>query len=277
MEDTNIETLDVNEADTTVTEMEVQVTDIQGNNSQEDNPFINLKSSFIESLEDKDLAKPLQDFKDFNALANSYIHAQKALGGKISIPKDDDTEAWDKLYSKLGAFDSPDKYSLENETFEFDKELAPQIQSLLHNGKLTDKQAKVVVNGLASLSANIEQEQVKAYEAKVNQIKESYGEEYPVIEAKIKDLAERNGLDQNTILSQVKDKPELITLLTKTYDNKKEVTPAPSHASNISPEQELDNLFKDPSIKQAWFRDAGRSLPAETRDKIKKLLQTAKL
>lgn len=61
---------------------------------------------------------------------------------RISIPADDDAEAWNKLYAKLGRPETADKYDIgvnDNDKAE--------IQKLMFETNQTSKQAKALVAG----------------------------------------------------------------------------------------------------------------------------------
>lgn len=79
-------------------------------------------------------------------LLKSYRELEKQSSTKISIPKDEDADAWNKLYSKLGRPESADKYELSvNEADKAD------IQKLMFDTNQTPKQAEALIKGYEDL------------------------------------------------------------------------------------------------------------------------------
>jgi hypothetical protein len=71
---------------------------------------------FLERLDEKYRKEPaLKDFKDPNALAQSFLDTQRMVGADkakfVAIPKDEtDTKAWNDFYAAQGRPESADKY-----------------------------------------------------------------------------------------------------------------------------------------------------------------------
>lgn len=79
-------------------------------------------------------------------LLKSYRELENMESKRISIPADDDAEAWNKLYAKLGRPETADKYDIgvnDNDKAE--------IQKLMFETNQTSKQAKALVAGFDKL------------------------------------------------------------------------------------------------------------------------------
>lgn len=79
-------------------------------------------------------------WKASSDMLKSYRELEKSYGTKISIPKDEDTEGWNKLYNKLGRPESADKYE-----FEADEGIKNQVQETFFKAGLSDRQSKEIV------------------------------------------------------------------------------------------------------------------------------------
>ena len=101
-------------------------------------------------------------------ILKSYRELEKQASTKISIPKDEDKEAWDKLYAKLGRPESADKYALNVN----DKDKA-EIQKLMFETNQTSKQATALVKGYEKLV----QERMKAEDARIDEENKKQEEE----------------------------------------------------------------------------------------------------
>lgn len=89
----------------------------------------------------------------------SYKELEKQASTKISIPKDEDADAWNKLYAKLGKPETADKYDISVN----DKDKA-DIQKLFFETNQTPKQAQALVAGFERL----QQEKQKEYDAMID-------------------------------------------------------------------------------------------------------------
>ncbi len=69
------------------------------------------KELLPQDIKDTDFIK---NTKSFTELAVQAVNAQKLIGGRIPIPKDDaDEKAWGEVYSKLGRPEKVDGYKVE--------------------------------------------------------------------------------------------------------------------------------------------------------------------
>ena len=87
---------------------------------------------------------------DLNALAKSYVHAQRMVGrDKIVIPKDGaDQGEWDDFYNRLGR---PQEYSFDQgqlpDGLDYDADMEASMKKIMHAAGLTQRQAAAVYNG----------------------------------------------------------------------------------------------------------------------------------
>jgi len=103
------------------------------------NPFAELDEAtrtWVNTRHGNDVAK----------LAQQAYELDKFAGSAVAIPKDDDADAWDKVFSRLGRPESSDKYELtvpENlpETVPYDEEMAKGFKDQAHELGLSQKQA----------------------------------------------------------------------------------------------------------------------------------------
>lgn len=101
-------------------------------------------------------------------LLKSYRELENMESKRISIPKDDDAEAWNKLYAKLGRPESADKYDINvKDDFKAD------VQKLMFETNQTSKQAEALVKGYDKLIAEKSKAQDAAVEAENKQQEES--------------------------------------------------------------------------------------------------------
>ena len=93
--------------------------------------------------------KSLENIKDIESLAKSYVHAQKLVGAeKIPVPNKYATEKdWDAVYEKLGRPKSADgyKYQLPEEQ-KVDETALKNFSAQAHKLGLLPTQAQGVVN-----------------------------------------------------------------------------------------------------------------------------------
>ncbi len=109
---------------------------------------MSLNEHLEQDLHDHDA---LKDFPDVSTLAKSFIDTQKKIGGMVSVPgADADAESRDKFYQRLGKPDSADKYALNSEGLELDKDAIGEFKGALHSLDLTQDQAQGLVNWLAA-------------------------------------------------------------------------------------------------------------------------------
>jgi hypothetical protein len=100
----------------------------------------NIKS-FIDSLNpDFKESKALQNFKDANDLAKSYLSLNSLLGKKVSDWSKEDVEGF---ANKLGRPESSDKYTLPEELGE---EATKNLKNVMFKAGLSQEQAKILID-----------------------------------------------------------------------------------------------------------------------------------
>lgn len=110
--------------------------------------------------EDHRAEKSLESIKSFPDMVKGYVHAQKAIGGSIRLPKPDappeERKAFvDDIYNKLGRPTSPTEYKIQvPEVFAgangkpgvFSEDVHNSFKGLAHQIGLNTEQAQALVN-----------------------------------------------------------------------------------------------------------------------------------
>jgi hypothetical protein len=126
--------------------------------------------------------KSLENIKDIQGLAKSYIHAQKMVGAdKIPVPNKYATEDdWNEVYSKLGRPESPDGYSFD--TKGIDESGLKSFAEHAHKMGLLPQQANEMVKWYqGNVDATTQENNTKAEKARndsVIALKKEYGQAY---------------------------------------------------------------------------------------------------
>lgn len=93
-------------------------------------------------------------------MLKSYRELEKFSSNKVSIPKDEDKEAWEKLYNRLGRPETADKYEIEA-----DESIKASVQKLLFDNGLSQKQGAELVKSYNALMA----QQKEAFDTQFNE------------------------------------------------------------------------------------------------------------
>ena len=157
-----------------------------------------------ESLSDELRAdKSLENIKDIEGLAKSYVHAQKLVGAdKIPVPNKFATEKdWDAVYQRLGRPEDPTgyKYDLpEDQTI--NQDALNNFSNQAHKLGLLPSQANGVVKFYNELTASSLQEQettaVAARENSTKELKQEWGQAYPQKISQASNLAKSVGASE---------------------------------------------------------------------------------
>lgn len=114
--------------------------------------------SWRDSLPDDIKSVPtLSKFETIEGLAKSYVNLEKTLGSeRVAIPKDGDTEGWERFYKAAGAPDAPGAYGFKApekvpDGMVYNPELDTQIAGIFHGAKLNPQQAAKVREGLLEI------------------------------------------------------------------------------------------------------------------------------
>ena len=129
--------------------------------------------------------KSLENIKDIEGLAKSYVHAQKLVGAdKIPVPNKFATDKdWDAVYQKLGRPENPSGYKYDlPEDQSINQEALKNFSDQAHKLGLLPTQANGVVKFYNELTASSLQEQettaVTARENSTKELKQEWGQAY---------------------------------------------------------------------------------------------------
>jgi hypothetical protein len=105
---------------------------------------------------------------DNGKIVDSYLELETAMGSRVKIPEEGDSEGFGKLYDQLGRPESPDKYEVAKvEGFDLGTDVMAAVKTAAHAEGLNTKQ----LNGVAAAYMNAfkaEQEKVQQEAAKLN-------------------------------------------------------------------------------------------------------------
>lgn len=176
----------------------------------------------------------LSPIKDVENLARSYVNAQRLIGAdKIPMPVNPTEEDLDRIYSKLGTPESPDKYGIAADGNVLTEEAANAYADVAHKLRLTPDQANGVLEYYrATVQNDMEQfSQVneKAMEDAASSLQAEWGVEY---DAKIQsaqkavDQFEAGGIMEMQLADGTKlgNHPEIIRAFAKIADFRQNVT-----------------------------------------------------
>ena len=197
--------------------------------SQEASPSDDWKSS----LDPTYASDPsLQHIGSFDALAKSYINAQKMVGAeKVAIPGSWATEEdWNGIYNKLGRPEAPDKYELElgeNANADF----SDWFKNTAHGVGLSTQQAQKLATAYGEFTGSAQQvtdEQIESRRAEVEtELRKELGTNYDdKLQSANTMLQELDAPDLTEIAladgSLLGDNPELIKMMVRLNDYVKE-------------------------------------------------------
>ena len=157
-----------------------------------------------ESLSDELRAdKSLENIKDIEGLAKSYVHAQKLVGAdKIPVPNKFATEKdWDAVYQRLGRPEDPSGYKYDlPEDQSINQDALNNFSNQAHKLGLLPSQANGVVKFYNELTASSLQEQettaVAARENSTKELKQEWGQAYPQKISQASNLAKSVGASE---------------------------------------------------------------------------------
>ena len=147
--------------------------------------------------------KSLENIKDIEGLAKSYVHAQKLVGAdKIPVPNKFATEKdWDAVYQKLGRPEDASgyKYDLpEDQTI--DETALKNFSDQAHKLGLLPGQANGMVKFYNEMTAASLQEQdsiaIAARENSVKELKQEWGQAYDQKISQANNLAKTAGIGE---------------------------------------------------------------------------------
>lgn len=109
----------------------------------------------MESLPDDIRHEPvLKNFKSWDALAKSYVHANRKLGVPsdqlMQIPQGENAD-WNGVYKAMGRPDTPDQYELNGTG-----EMADNFRNQAHQLGLSQKQASELMNWYSEVQSSVD-------------------------------------------------------------------------------------------------------------------------
>lgn len=120
-------------------------------------------------------------------MLKSYRELEKSYGNKISLPKDEDVESWNNLYSKLGKPTSADGYELEG----VDDSIKASVQEILFKNNVLPKDVKGLIADYDNFIKAQHELMQKSIEEKSNQELEEVLEQWGDNKEKNTELAKR--------------------------------------------------------------------------------------
>lgn len=137
--------------------------------------------TFRQTLGDLGKEKSLDVVKDWGGLVKSYVESQKMIGNSIRLPGPDaKPEDWKKVYQRLGAPESPDKYQIAvPKEVGWDEESLGAYRHLAHDLGLTQTQAAKMVEFLGEREQNKTLEYTKTLGEGLKGLQQEWGANYP--------------------------------------------------------------------------------------------------
>lgn len=117
-------------------------------NGTDDGGSESVANGFLEALsEDNQKTVETKGWDDPNKIIESYRQLESKLGDSLTLPPDDDQEAIDNFYSRIGRPDKPDAYSFDmpqglDENFAYDEDSANKFKQWAFKWGLSQRQAQ---------------------------------------------------------------------------------------------------------------------------------------
>jgi len=197
-------------------------------------------------------------------LAKGYSELEKLVGtgDYVVLPKDDNPEAWDKVYNTLGRPEEPDAYEIKYEgDLEIDPELSSRFKQYAHKLGLTQKQFNDIVSfqlDTVKLQAEAVQQRRQAeIEENINVLKREFGLNY---ESKIRDaraIADKLGIYNVIEQKGLASDPDIIKMLDVIASRSAEDSIAPTGETAVgkTPEQELEDIKAGDAFTKKFHPD----------------------
>lgn len=159
---------------------------------------VNWREHIPADLKDKGYWKPLEN-ADLPTVLKGYANAQERLGKSITLPdKPDDTEGWNKIYSRMGRPDAPDKYQYEIpkvEGLDWGEGAFDDFNKLAHSVGLSNDQVSKIVKWMGEdVQVKVKKQTDDAATASAvteTKLKNEFGKNYEINKA----LARRAGIN----------------------------------------------------------------------------------
>lgn len=206
--------------------------------------------------------------KAFTDFAVQAVNAQKMIGGRIPIPKDEkDTKAWGEVYDKLGRPKDVAGYKIERpsngDSIGYSETIEKSFLAVAHEEGLNSKQANRLIKWQSEAIAQSMAESNAAIETATVQLKKDWGNQY----------AERVATVQRVVSEYAASYPGLIEALEKNnigsnpafvkffFDNTEGLVEAPAGGgggggNGMTPEQaatEIKTLLGTKEFSDAYY------------------------
>jgi len=226
-------------------------------------------------------APSLSKFKDVSMLAQSYLEAEKALTGRVAIPKDDASdEEWTKFYSRLGV--PEDKKYLDQRKAE-DAEHIQAYEEMFHQQGLSKRQGARLLDSMYKMSTELQKKQQEEIESSrssnVDWLKSNYGDSFDNKMTTMQAALTKFGTKELAgLIEETGYSPAIVDLLVRVGETLKSDTlvTGSQMMSASSPESaklEIKKLESDPEF-MIKLKDKNHSSHDET---VKKLAELYKL
>ena len=178
------------------------------------------------SLKDESLrsSKSLEKFKELDALGKSYVELEGKLGRSVELPKDEtDTEAWNRLYDRLGRPKTAEDYELKSIE---DEGLKKSLVERALKHRVGKKELLDIADAFAerekARSASKQAEREKAYKEGEERLKAKYGDKYAEVPEKAskaftKMFAGKEGLYERLKAAGFDNDPDMVETFAEFY------------------------------------------------------------
>lgn len=219
------------------------------------------QSSLLSLLSDDiKTAKSLSNFKDVNELAKSYLNAQSLIGKRVSEMSPEDLKALDAV---RGIPEAPSKYTLPEE---LPSELTDKYREIAAQAKLTQEQAKTVLDSYIMLERKAHEEMAARQEHMRQESLSMLQKEFGLAFDQKMDIAKRavntfggDELKQALNETGLGDHPVLVKVFAKIGQQLLEDTTVEADKATtfgISPAEAqatIENKMLDPEFRQAYL------------------------
>jgi len=175
--------------------------------------------SWLASLPEEVRSAPsLSKFKDIGALAQSYLEAEKALSGRVALPKEDSSdEEWGKFYARLG-LPEDGKYLEQREPD--DEEYIKAYEEMFLQQGLSKRQGRRLLDSMYKFSSDLQkrrQEEIeKERSSNTEWLKSSYGNEFDAKMTVMQAALHKFGTKElASLVEETSYAPALVDLLVK--------------------------------------------------------------
>lgn len=135
-------------------------------------------------------------------IINSYKNLEKMVGGRLSIPEEDDPDGWNDLYNRLGRPESHDQYELDVPDGA-NGEVVDWFKQTAHEVGMTQAQAERFFGSYNEMLASRNEEMAAQAEAEntqqMQELQKEWGSGYEANLSKAQEAAQRLGMDEQMI------------------------------------------------------------------------------